>query len=414
VSDIDHAVELELLRTQLVSCQAQATSRVRAYQRAEAVLQQYLETLFPHLFPQALAVPLSVVEAAEYFYAHHLHGDDPLGLFGEAKAEVVSDPPTPTFEPSHDLSGDAVKFLYAAGLTVIATEIKALWAQHTGKAVGTARNTVIPQLLDQGLLRVEQIPVPRYLTGYASDTCYVLTDAGRAEYQRRFNADPITYEAAYAPYKSPEAWWMIRAAKAMLEAGNDHPGNSRFTYTVYDPTGDADRAMAAGFQRRYGHSEPDLIVIVTSKTGGQPSQIAVECERGMYNATRLKQKLVKNLHDYGIAGFSGCYYIVNNGDTVRYLAGAITKVRADLKARPDALTVRSFLALFTLDALKDTWLPTPHFIDAHFFDRKLRRVSADWPAGAALPERYFRYAPAEIPATAEPKTSPEGEHHDEV
>ena len=82
MNDADHAVALELLRTQVISCRAQLAQRVRTWQRAEAVLQRYLEALFPHLSPQALAQQLSVVEAAEYFLAHQLHSDDPLALFG--------------------------------------------------------------------------------------------------------------------------------------------------------------------------------------------------------------------------------------------------------------------------------------------------------------------------------------------
>jgi hypothetical protein len=256
-------------------------------------------------------------------------------------------------------------------------------------------------LLDRGLLRVEQIPVPRYLTGYASDTCYLLTTAGRAEYRRRFNAEAITFEQAYAPHKSPEAWWQLRAVKALILAGNAQPANERFTYTVYDPTGDPEAAATAGFQRRYGHSEPDLIVVVASQTQGALSLVALESERGTYNATRLKSKVLKNLQDYGAAGFHGCYYVANNGDTARALAGALSKVRADLKARPTALTVRSFLALFTLEALRDTWLPTPRFIDTEFFDRRTRQVSARWPPAAARPERYFRYVPPASPAQSQ-------------
>ena len=392
----EHSIEVELLRTQMVSCQARLAVRVRACRRAEAALQQYLETLFPHLFPQALAAQMTVVDAAEYFYAHHLHRIDPLGLFGDTQPTtppVQSQTAPEVVDPGIALSGDAVHFLYAAGRTVLAAEIKALWAERTGKAVGTAKNTVVPELLDKGLLRVEQIPAPRYLTGYAGDTCYLLTDAGQAEYRRRFSSDPITYEAAYAPYKSPEAWWMIRATQALIVAGNAHPANTRFAYTVYDPAGDSKATAAAGFERRYGHSEPDLIVVVTSQSGGSPSTITVECERGTYNSTRLKQKVLKNLQDYGTAGFSGCYYVANNAGTARSLAGAISKVRADLKARPEALPVRGFLALFTLEALRETWLPTPRFIDAQFFDRKRHRVSTDWPAKAAKPERYFRHSP---------------------
>jgi len=337
---------------------------------------------------------MSIDEAADYLYVHHLNRDDPLGILSSSNSDHAPTDSESAVTPAVELSGDAVAFLSAAGRSVLSTEIKQMWAAHTGKAAGTAQNVVLPELLDKGLLRAERVAVPRHLTGYATDTCYLLTEVGEQEYRRRFNAEPVTYEAAYAPYKSPEAWWQIRATRAMIEAGTEHTANGRFSYTVYDPAGDPDATTMAGFQTRYGHSEPDLVVVVTSKTGGPTSQIAVECERGSYSSTRLKQKVVKNLQDYGEAGFSGCHYIASNGPTARTLAGAITKVRADLKERPDVLTVRSFLALFTLDMLKGAWLPTPHFIDAHFFDRKARRVSNDWPAEAAKPERYLKFVPS--------------------
>ncbi|HQE91791.1 MAG TPA: hypothetical protein PLH19_03795 [Anaerolineae bacterium] len=200
---------------------------------------------------------------------------------------------------------------------------------------------------------------------------------------------PTTYEAAYAPYKSPEAWWMIRATKAMIEAGNAHPANTRFTYTVYDPQGDAEAMRAAGFSNRYGSSEPDLIVVVKSRSAGQPLWLAVECERGKYNSTRLKQKLAKNLEDYATAGFGGCYYVANNRDTARVLGGTIARLRDDLTARPDTINTPGFLVLFTLESLRDAWLPTPRFILTEFFDRKLQRVNPEWPQDVARPERYF-------------------------
>jgi hypothetical protein len=399
----DRDVALELLRAQLLSCRTQMTLQTRERLHTTELLQRYLERLFPHLFPQALAARMNVPEAAEYFYDHHL---DRVGHFGVGPEEQPKAETDPAREESSvnagvELSGDGVHFLYAAGLSVLSTDIKALWARHTGKAVGTARNTVVPELLDRGLLRVERLSVPGYLTGYATDTCYVLTERGREEYRRRFSSEPITFEGAYAAHKSPEAWWMVRATKALIEAGTAHPANQRFAYQAYDPSGDPDAATEAGIQRRYGHSEPDLVVVVASKTAGKPGTLAVECERGSYTATRLKQKVIKNLRDYGEAGFSGCYYVASNNEVARKLAGALVKVRADLKERPETLPVRGFLALFTLDALKACWLPTPRFIDEHLFDRKTRRVSSDWPVDAAKPERYFRHS-------APSATSPSG------
>ena len=400
-SAADDAVAQELLRAQVISCRSQLAVKIRAGQRTEAALQQYLEALFPHLFPQALAQQLTVVEAAEYFYQHHLHGDDPLKLFGEAEEQPPPGVTPPQANSGVALSPDAVKFLFAAGLSVVSTEIKALWAQWAHKSESTVKNTALPELLDKGLIGVERISVPRSFAPYASDTCYLLTEAGRAEYRRRFSAEAVTYDQVYGPHKSPEAWWQVRAVAGMILAGNDLAANTRFTYTVYDPTGDPEAAQAAGFERRYGHSEPDLIVVVTSKTGGADHHIAIECERATYSAARLKGKLLKNLQDYGAAGFSGCYYVANNEDAARTLGGAMMKLRADLKTDPETVTARGFLALFALSALKETWLPTPSFIAAEFFDRRTRRVRETWPPDAAKPERYFRWTPKQSPQKKE-------------
>ena len=393
----DYAMKMSLLKDQLRSSQMRIATYMRARHRTEAILQQYLLVLFPDLFARAIGAQMSITEAGEYLYAHHLYDSDPKEIFGLNKDKPAA-PTAPTapvvVEQGVDLSGDAVKFLYGLGMTVVANEARALWAQHTGKVVGSAKN-VLSELLDKGLLRVEQIPVPRYLTGYVGDTCYTLSERGQAEYRRRFNSAPTTYEAAYAPYKSPEAWWLIRATKALIEAGNAHPANTRFTYTVYDPEADADAMEAAGFIRRYGNSQPDLIVVVQSRSGGKPLWLAVECERGNYSTTRLKQKLAKNLEDYATAGFGGCYYIANNRDTARVLGGTIARLRDDLTARPDTISTPGFLALFTLESLRDAWLPTPRFILTEFFDRKLRQPNPNWPVDAAKPDRYFKYTPVD-------------------
>jgi len=399
-----HAMKMTLLRSQLESSQLRLATKVRALQRAEAILQDYLTTLYPHLYAQALGARMNTIEAGEYFYQHYLYGHDPAELFGLCEARQQAEVDRARFAPSAppvvveqgvELSGDAVKLLYVLGLTVLADEAKPLWAQHTGKAVGTAKNTVFPELLDKGLLQVQQIPAPGHLTSYASDTCYVLTERGQAEYRRRFNSDPITYEAAYSPYKSPEAWWMIRATKAMILAGNALAANHRFTYTVYDPERDGEAMAAVDFTPQYGNSKPDLIVVITPRSGGDALWLAVECERGNYNSTRLRQKLLKNMQDYALAGFSGCYYIANNRDTARVLGGAISRIRDELQRQPDAVTTPSFLTLFTLEALRETWLPTPRFVLTEFFDRKLRQPNANWPTDAAKPERYFKYTPVD-------------------
>ena len=119
---------------------------------------------------------MSTVEAGEYFYQHYLYGDDPAELFGPSearqKAEVERARSAPKPEPvaqGVELSSDAVRLLDVLGSHVLSNEVREHWAQRASKAVGTTQNTVIPELLDKGLLRVQQIPVPRYLTRYASE-----------------------------------------------------------------------------------------------------------------------------------------------------------------------------------------------------------------------------------------------------
>jgi hypothetical protein len=108
----------------------------------------------------------------------------------------------------------------------------------------------------------------------------VLTASGQAEYRRRFNSEPITDEAAYGPYKSPEAWWMIHATKALILAGNALPVNHRFTYTVYDPERETEAIAAVDF---------------TPRSGGDALWLAVECERENYNHVKPDADVIERL-----------------------------------------------------------------------------------------------------------------------
>ena len=95
--EADHAMKMILLRTQLLSRQMRVATQVRAQQHAEAVLQKYLEKLYPPVFPKALDVGMSIVEAGEYLYNHYLYGSDPAQLFGlvEVRCEsIAAAPPT--------------------------------------------------------------------------------------------------------------------------------------------------------------------------------------------------------------------------------------------------------------------------------------------------------------------------------
>ena len=150
-----HAMEMSVLQGRYLSSQMHSAASVRARHRAEAILQQYLLVLFPDLFARAIGAQMSITEAGEYLYAHHLYDSDPKEIFrvknAQTEEEAASTSPTAPVvaEQGVDLSGDAVKFLYVLGMTVVANEARALWAQHTGRG-GWQRETHLARVAGQG------------------------------------------------------------------------------------------------------------------------------------------------------------------------------------------------------------------------------------------------------------------------
>jgi len=185
-----------------------------------------------------------------------------------------------------------------------------------------------------------------------------LTDSGRAEYQQRFGLPPRGIdEFIDTSYKSRDAWYLIRVARAVILAGGSIPGARFIPAAVWDTA----EPLPAPYQRRYGNSEPDLIVELVPPDGTK-ILIAVECERSNYSPPRLKTKVLKNMRDYAEHGFDGVYYIAPNRNAGGLLKTAIRKVAADLRNNPQSLE-RGFVALFALDSLLKRWLASPAMLD---------------------------------------------------
>ena len=110
----DYTMKMSLLKDELRSSQMKIATHMRARHRSEAILQQYLLVLFPDLFSRALGAQMSITEAGEYLYTHHLYDSDPKKILGSDKAqpEEETSPASPTTsvvaEQGVDLSGDAI------------------------------------------------------------------------------------------------------------------------------------------------------------------------------------------------------------------------------------------------------------------------------------------------------------------
>ncbi len=406
-------VRAGLLRGQV---EAWRTRYQRAEQGRTAVeqeLRRYLTALFPGVYPEAVVTQQPLVQIAQTLYPQLLQGRSARDL-PPAPADAVAPAALPAPEPEANapapapaavtLSGSALSLLGILGSQVVAAEVERAWAAQLGLAPATFKNHVLPELLRARLVQVQTIRgALRKLRGYASDVNYVLTPAGRQLYREQFGAEAVDFAAVYAGYASAACWWLHRVTKALLLAGNTHPDNRRFTYTVYDPVVDTAEYLAAGFQKRYGAAglaaEPDLVVVVASRTGGEGAHIAIECEYANYSTPRLKGKVSKTVKTYREAGFQGVYYIAPNSQALGLIHDALGRCLADWReglqtgerARICWWPDRAFFATFSLLQLKDAWLPTARLIELHAFNQEAGMPADDWPAGAARPEKQHRY-----------------------
>lgn len=348
-----HAVELTLLRAELARAQQRLGTALYEAGQAQELLGRYLGTLFPAPYAQAVAQGRSALAfAAEMYQA-----------LAQARVTLITAvdgaEPAPAVTPAlAELTADHVELLRLAGGTLDRDLIWEPWERTIAKGERTFLRAV-DELVQAGLLAVEETAAPRNLARYASTLLLVLTEAGRADYQARFGLAAVTRETFLERYgHSPEAWWLIRATRGALLAGGQLPA-ALFDVAVYDP---AAEPLPADLAARYSNSEPDLLVILTPRKGGQPVTVAVECERARYSAPLLKGKVLKNLRAYTGGGLTGVYYVAPNREAGALIVQALKKIAADLAQRP-ALLERGFAAVFTLDALDGRWLPTPAMLN---------------------------------------------------
>jgi hypothetical protein len=418
----DQSVERELFTAQLTAARLQGREAMRREEETREVLQRYLNTLFPRAYPQALGARMSPLEAAEFL--HDCLGLSPKeaaldeavtrALRGEGVQAVAKpEPEAPEADEEEgpgsegEMTEDHLVLLRALGAHVDKDTVLAEWTGRTEKSERTFLRRMEElegwdlayHVVVDGVYRHKRYPSP---------TNYVLTEKGRETYRRLVeDAPPVTYEGAYGPYSSPEAWWGIRAA-ARLIAGQTE-ANPRFRYLVADVADDGqlaelariveedtDPGCKAEVRRRYGGegpeaSVPDLILRMEPKSGGTSVMIAVEYERASYSTGRLKDKVVKNLLHYTDGGFSAVYYVASDRDAAGLISGAIRKVQRDALDGHLNLPDRAFVALFNLYDLLGGGLPTPAFIDRRFINQADGVPATDWPEGVVRPLRFFKY-----------------------
>jgi len=419
--------DLELLRTELDRTQERYYAAAYQQRQAEELLARYLNTLYPVAYAQARARKVSVVAFAEEMFkaisrvqASESAGAEALlsrcleALFPAEYAQGIqqgtslqnlaeqllpqigpAEKPQPTTDPApaavpepsapaiSTLEADVVNALRFLGASPDWEDGRRRWEKETGKTRETYTRAV-DLLVDKKLVTLVRVPSSNRINGYYAPLLVELTPAGRHEYQERMGLPATTIEDFINErYKSPEAWWQIRLTRALIQDGNSLPAT--FTYEVYDPQD----PLPAEFQKRYGNSEPDLIVVMTPH-GGKPVQLCIECERALYSSTQLKSKLLKNMTDYAQAGFDGVYYVAPDRDKARLIATAVRKLAADLLERPHVVE-RGFAAVFTVDDLAGHWLPSPSQINRWFQPRKEGEEAPAIPPEAAMPEHHFKH-----------------------
>ena len=110
-----------------------------------------------------------------------------------------------------------------------------------------------------------------------------------------------------------------------------------------------------------------------------------------YNLLYLKDRVLRSLQHYTrAAGLSACYYVVPDLAAARELKGIVTRLRRDFTPNEDGLSVgnplaipqNSMVAIFTLEALSQGWLPSPAMLE--------RQPDPWWP-GVAQPVTFYKH-----------------------
>lgn len=157
------------------------------------------------------------------------------------------------------------------------------------------RGLVVTETYDLGLSNEMRKRCP-------SGRAFHLTEIGQDVYRQHFEAEP---QDRYMPfvnkYKTVAAGLFIRLVKEIIEELNDLPIEEQTTsYRVIDTVWDGDdpevMATIPGAKKSYPAPDkstwanPDLIVMMTPRLGGEPVTAVIEVERAEYKPADLRRK----------------------------------------------------------------------------------------------------------------------------
>ncbi len=400
----DLSVRLELLHRQYEAAQDRAVRMARLAERRRSLLRSVWEVLFPAELASLIAAGLSDDEAGLRLYRLLLErrqgllrpDDNGAGRCKEEGEKEDEEKAAEEETPTVDLTEEQRILLQVLGIELTARQV---FRRATARLETSERtlHRLLNELKELGLVEHRTLAVPNGV-GELSRTLYLLTERGRGVYRHLFGAEPMSAETAFGGYHSPEAWWFISTVAQMIRKGNEAPGG-RFVYEVFDPVAEPEATNTAGFRRRYGDedgsrrgSEPDLIVQMRARQGGQALNVAVEVERALYAAHTLKAKVAKNMRHYTGAGFAATYYVATTKEAARLLRAAVRKVAADVREGKAVLPNRAFVAIFSLPEIAEVkagWLPSPRMIETEWLHNG--QPSKAWPQGAWPVFYYFKY-----------------------
>jgi len=204
-----------------------------------------------------------------------------------------------------------------------------------------------------------------------------LTEAGQDIYRQRFEAEPQDrYTPFVSKYKTVAAGLFIRLVKEIIEELNDLPIEEQtMSYRVIDTVWDGDdpevMATIPGAKKSYPAPDkstwanPDLIVMMTPRLGGEPVTAVIEVERAGYKLADLRRKWDRAVLCYPPMPI---YVIAPNGRTRGKLHAEFRRAIERAKERrglPHPVRVASYVP----DEIVTSGLMTPRQIS-----KLLRRV----------------------------------------
>jgi hypothetical protein len=387
---IETQCERELLaRTRILRQQLVYVQRERATANARAAL------LAEHL-AKLLQLTLSQV--------HRRAEAQELGLLEEAAAVVAALetgrplhklflPPKPPAEAYTSLDEPAVRAaLQALGATADFDQATLRWARSQGRILPPglpsvdlgrmqALRTEFRQLLVEHLdafVDVVYVPSAGKLTVYQDPHLVYLSDpVGVAAHWDIWHRAPWqeiagtsapavvkALETAQGPhgYATPQTWWWIRAAKALLEAANYRAGVP-LRYDIYDPLVGWPEEVQAQYERTDMEApQPDLVTHVLPRRS-QTVRLALYFEAGQRSSTFIQTQIVQRLEYGHQVGCDGVYYLAPNRNVACKIRTAVRKVRTAAQAKPTTVPA-GCVAVFQISHLLDRWLPVPQMLEA--------------------------------------------------